>query len=50
MEDVLEVYHRHFGENGMLVCLYETSKQLVQQTRQPRRSRPWAPLANDYKY
>ena len=40
MEDVLEVYHRPYGENEVLVCLDETSKQLVQETRQPRRSRP----------
>ena len=35
MEDVLEVYHRSYGENEVLVCLDETSKQLVQETRQP---------------
>ena len=30
MEDVLEVYHRQFEDNEVLVCLDETSKQLVQ--------------------
>ncbi len=29
MEDVLEVYHRRFGDNEVLVCLDETSKQQV---------------------
>ena len=29
MEDVLEVYHRQFGDNEVLVCLDETSKQLT---------------------
>ena len=29
MEDVLEVYHRRFEDNEVLVCLDETSKQLV---------------------
>ena len=36
MEDVLEVYRRPFDDNKVLVCLDETSKQLVQETRQPR--------------
>ena len=50
MEDVLEVYHRDYGEQEVLVCLDETSKQLVQETRQPRPGRPGAPLAYDYEY
>ena len=50
MEDVLEVYHRDYGEQEVLVCLDETSKQLVQETRQPRPARPGAPLAYDYEY
>ena len=27
MEDVLEVYHRSYADNEVLVCLDETSKQ-----------------------
>ena len=27
MEDVLEVYHRQYRDNEVLVCLDETSKQ-----------------------
>ena len=50
MEDVLEVYHRPYGEGEVLVCLDETSKQLVQETRQPRPSRPGAAMAYDYEY
>ena len=50
MEDVLEVYQRPFGEKAVLVCLDETSKQLVQEARQPRPARPGAPLAYDYEY
>ena len=50
MEDVLEVYHRNFDANEVLVCLDETSKQLVQETRQPRPAQPGAPLAYDYEY
>ena len=50
MEDVLEVYHRRFDDNEVLVCLDETGKQLVRETRQPLPPRPGAPLACDYEY
>ena len=50
MEDVLEVYHRDYEEAEVLVCLDETSKQLVRETRQPRPVRPGAALAYDYEY
>ena len=50
MEDVLEVYHRRFEDDEVLVCLDETSKQLVQETRQPRPPRPGAAMAYDYEY
>ena len=40
MEDVLEVYQRQFGDNEVLVCLDETSKQQVKETRLPRPPRP----------
>ena len=35
MEDVLEVYHRPHDPARPLVCLDETSKQLVAETRRP---------------
>ena len=50
MEDVLEVYHRQFEEKEVLVCLDETSKQLVKETRQPLLARPGAAKAYDYEY
>ena len=51
MEDVLEVYQRQrYGDNEVLVCLDETSKQQVSETRQPRPSRPGAARAYDYEY
>ena len=50
MEDVLEVYHRQYGEQEVLVCLDEASKQQVQETRQPRPPRPGAARACDYEY
>ena len=50
MEDVLEVYHSEYQDNEVLVCLDETSKQLVQETRQPLPPRPGAPMAYDHEY
>ena len=42
MEDVLEVYHRPYADNEVLVCLDETSKQQVKEMRQVRPPRPGA--------
>ena len=50
MEDVLEVYHRSYEDNEVLVCLDETSKQQVRETRQPRPSWPGAAGYYDYEY
>ena len=50
MEDVLEVYHRDYGEQEVLVCLDETSKQLVQETRLPLPGGPGRAQAYDYEY
>ena len=50
MEDVLEVYHRQFGGNEVLVCLDETSKQQVKETRLPRPARPGEAACYDYEY
>ena len=55
MEDVLEVCHRPYGDRPygdqeVLVCLDETSKQQVKETRQPRRAQPGVSGACDYEY
>ena len=50
MEDVLEVYHRQYGDNEVLVCLDETSKQQVKETRLPRPARPGTVGIYDYEY
>ena len=50
MEDVLEVYHRQYRDNEVLVCLDETSKQQVKETRLGRPSRPGAAASYDYEY
>ena len=50
MEDVLEVYQRQYGDNEVLVCLDETSKQQAKETRRPRPARPGAAGSYDYEY
>ena len=50
MEDVLEVYHRQYRENEVLVCLDETSKQQVKETRLGRPPSPGAAGTYDYEY
>ena len=50
MEDVLEVYQRPYDENEVLVCMDETSKQQVKETRVPRPAAPGAVSAYDYEY
>ena len=49
MEDVLEVYHRQYGDNEVLVCLDETGKQQVKETRLPRPPRPGAASVYEYE-
>ena len=50
MEDVLEVYTRPHDPARPLVCLDETSKQLVAETRTPLPARPGRPARYDYEY
>ena len=50
MEDVLEVYQRSYADKEVLVCLDQTSKQLVGETRQSRPPRPGSVMAYDYAY
>ena len=44
------VYHRPYADKEVLVCLDETSKQLVKETRQPRPARPGMTRTYDYEY
>ncbi len=50
MEDVLEVYTRPRDPARPLVCLDETSKQLVAETRMPVAMAPGRPARIDYEY
>jgi hypothetical protein len=50
MEDVLDVYHRPYDPRRPQVCMDETSKQLVGETRTPLPARPGRPVCIDYEY
>ena len=50
MEDILEVYTRPHDESRPLVCLDETSKQLIRETRTPIPMKPGQPARYDYEY
>jgi hypothetical protein len=50
MEDVLEVYQRNYDSQRPVVCLDETSKQLVAEMRQPVPAAPGRPQRIDYEY
>jgi len=50
MEDVLEVYHRPRDERRPVVCLDETTKQLIQETRTPLPLRKGQPQRFDCEY
>ena len=50
MEDVLAVYMRPHDPERPLVCLDETSKQLVAETRTPIPMKPGSPARHDYEH
>jgi DDE superfamily endonuclease len=50
MEDVLETYQRPRDPERPLVCLDETSKQLVAETRTPIPAKPGQTARHDYEY
>jgi hypothetical protein len=50
MEDTLEVYTRAHDPNRPLVCLDETSKQLIRETRMSIPMRRGQPARFDHEY
>lgn len=50
MEDVLEVYHRSPDPKRPLICMDETSKQQIKETRQPIPMQPGQPECYDHEY
>ena len=47
---MLEVYQRSFTDEEVLVCLDETSKQHIKETRMPLPARPGEPEKYDFEY
>jgi DDE superfamily endonuclease len=50
MEDVLTVYQRPYRPTHPVICMDETSKQLVSETRLPLPVEPGQPQREDYEY
>ena len=50
MEDVLEVYHRSHDPDYPLVCVDESSKQLIKETRTAIPMKSGRPARYDYEY
>jgi len=50
MEDVIEVYHRPHDPDRPVICVDETSKQLIVETRTPVPAKPGRPKRIDYEY
>jgi len=50
MEDVLDVYQRSFGNDEVLVCMDETSKQHIKETRVPVPVQPGEVAKYDFEY
>lgn len=50
MEDVLEVYQRPHDPERPVVCVDETSKQLIVETRTPIPAKPGQSARHDYEY
>jgi hypothetical protein len=50
MEDVLSVYRRPHDPQRPLVCLDETSKQMIKETRAPIPAAPGRQARRDYEY
>lgn len=40
MEDVLSVYHKAYDPEYPVVCMDESSKQLIKEVREPLKARP----------
>lgn len=50
MEDVLTIYKRPHNPDEPLICMDETSKQLVKETRQTVPAEPGIPARYDFEY
>lgn len=50
MEQVLDVYQRPYDVRVPVICMDETPRQLIRETRTPIPARPGQPQRHDYEY
>ena len=50
MEQVLDIYSRPYDSRSPVVCMDETPRQLIRETRQPIAAAPGRPERHDYGY
>jgi transposase len=50
MEKVLDVYKRPYNPQFPVVCMDESPKQLIKETRKPIQASPGQPTRHDYEY
>lgn len=50
MEDILEIYKRPYNPDEPLICMDETSKQLIREIRRPQPAKPKKAARFDYEY
>lgn len=50
MEDVLDVYHRPYDDRFPVICMDESSKQLIGEVRDPLPMKPGSPQRQDNEY
>lgn len=50
MESVLDVYKRHYDPDFPVVCMDESPRQMIRETRQPIPASPGHPARVDYEY
>ncbi len=50
MEQVLDVYKRAYNENFPVICMDESPKQLIKETRAPIEMEPGQPAREDFEY
>jgi hypothetical protein len=50
MEDVLDIYAKKLPEDEMLICMDESNKQHIEETKSPIAMKSGEPLKYDYEY
>lgn len=50
LEKVLDIYSRPYDAKHPVVCMDETSRQLIHETREPIAAAPGQPARHDYEY